>query len=211
MNRAISSDFKWADYKEPLHKLNYQLLQQGLIDAGYSADRYASLEPYCSTGLRAETECRKAGIVQYYINALALDVDLDTIPNIQTCDIFNVIDGIGFAGTPASLTTALTGVNNDLLFTARQRGTDGNTISVAYVVAGASTPLTVTVSGKAITVNVATSAGSAATSTATQVATALRANVAANNLVAVANATGNTGAGVVTALAATNLTGGTDN
>ena len=210
MNRAITSDFKWADFKQPLLKLNYQLLQLALVENGYSADRYSSLAPYCSVGLNAETECRKGSIVQYYINALALGIDLETIPNIQTCDTFNVIAGSAFAGTFATLTTALTGVNNDLVYTAKERGTDGNTITVAYVVAGNNTPLTVAVAGKAITVNVATGAGGAATSTATLVANAIRANAAANALVGVANATANTGAGIVTALASTSLTGGTN-
>lgn len=110
----------------------------------------------------------------------------------------------------ATLTTALAGANNDLTYQAVARGVAGNSITVAYVVAGASTPLTVSVTGTAITVNVATTAGSAASSTAAQVAAAVRALPAANALVEVDNAPGNDGTGVVTALSTTPLAGGVD-
>lgn len=108
----------------------------------------------------------------------------------------------------ASLTTSLTGTNNDLTYTAKTEGTAGNATTVRYVVAGASTPLTVSVTGQAITVNVATNSGSTATSTAAQVRTAVLGSVPAAALVDVENASGNDGTGVVTALAATNLSGG---
>jgi hypothetical protein len=110
----------------------------------------------------------------------------------------------------ASLVTALAGTNNDLEYRSRYKGTAANAITVAYVVAGASTPLTVSVTGNAITVNVATNGSSAATSTAAQVAAAVAASTPANALVTVANATGNDGTGVVTAMTATALTGGSD-
>lgn len=112
------------------------------------------------------------------------------------------------AQTGAALTTALTGTNNDLTYSSVNRGPAGNDISVRYVVAGNSTALSVSVSGKDITVNVATDSGGAATSTAAQIRTAVLAATAAAALVSVANATGNDGTGVVTALARTSLTGG---
>lgn len=111
--------------------------------------------------------------------------------------------------TSASLTTALAGNNNDLTFTADNAGVAGNDISVRYVVAGNSTPLSVSVAGNAITVNVATDAGGLPTSTATQAKNAIDANTSAAALVNVANAPGNDGTGVVAAMAATNLSGGT--
>lgn len=110
-------------------------------------------------------------------------------------------------GNRATLTTNLTGANNDLFYMSRTPGTGGNTITVAYVVAGASTPLTVAVATKAITVNVATTAGSAASSTADDVAKAIRLSTAANALVHVNRAPANDGTGVVTALTATALSG----
>lgn len=112
-------------------------------------------------------------------------------------------------GNRATLTTALTGANNDLYFMARSLGTAGNAITIRYVVAGNSTPLTVSVASSAITVNVATSAGGAATSTAADIRKALKANAAALALVWPSDAPGNDGSGVVIALAATNLAGAT--
>lgn len=120
--------------------------------------------------------------------------------------------GRGFrvpASRPATLTTAGP-ANSNLTFTSKLAGTAGNAITVRYLVAGASTPLTVGVAGNAITVNVATSAGSAATSTGAQVRDAIRASGPASALVSVALASGNDGTAVVGAFAATNLAGGVD-
>lgn len=114
----------------------------------------------------------------------------------------------------ATLTTALAGTNNDLTYNAQAKGLSGNSIRVRYVVAGASTPLTVSVSSNDITVNVATSAGSAATSTANDVKAAVKASAPATALVSVTGAATSVapddGTGVVTALSFTNLANGTD-
>ena len=108
----------------------------------------------------------------------------------------------------ATLTTALTGSNNDLLFTAKTGGPGGNSINIIYSVAGANTPLSVSVDGFVITVHVATNGGSAATSTASQVLSAIANKVDAGALVDVAYAPSNDGSGVVTALSSAPLTGG---
>jgi hypothetical protein len=108
----------------------------------------------------------------------------------------------------ATLTTALSGTNNDLVYTARYGGPGGNNIRVEYVVAGTNTALSVVVTGFDITVNVATDGAGAATSTAAQVKTAVEGNANAAKLVTVANASGNDGTGVVTALSITALSGG---
>lgn len=154
----------------------------------------------------------------------------------------------------ATLETALSGANNDLVFTAREAGDPGEQVTVEYVVAGTSTPLTVgtndptegignvrfevpveadpvsflfrgglrafmsprpsrpataTVVGTDITVNVATDGGGAAASSANDVRTALEANADAMNLLASIDlADGNSGAGTVTAMAKTSLSGG---
>ena len=76
----------------------------------------------------------------------------------------------------ASLTTAIAGTNNDLKYTAVRPGVGGNSITITYVVAGANTPLSVSRSGNALTVNVATNGSSAATSTAAQVRDAVNAD-----------------------------------
>lgn len=110
---------------------------------------------------------------------------------------------------PAKLVTSLTGANNDLTFTSKQRGRVANTISVRYVDPSANdASLSVSVSGRAITVNLATGEAGAITSTAAQVKTAIEGSAAASALVGVALAPSNSGAGVVTALAATKLAGG---
>jgi hypothetical protein len=68
----------------------------------------------------------------------------------------------------AALTTSLTGANNDLVYTAVTIGAYGNQITVAYVNPGtASASLSTSVTGTAITVNLATDAGTAATGTIT--------------------------------------------
>lgn len=118
---------------------------------------------------------------------------------------------LGGSSIAATLTTALAGANNDMTYTADVAGSGGNAITVAYVVAGLNTALSVGVVGNAITVNVATDGAGAATSTAAQVKTAVDASAPASALISVANAGGDSGAGVVTAMAATALTGGVTN
>lgn len=63
----------------------------------------------------------------------------------------------------STLTTELTGENNDLTYIAKTKGAEGDNISVAYVNPGTpNAELTVGVVGTAITVNLATDAGTAA-------------------------------------------------
>jgi hypothetical protein len=112
--------------------------------------------------------------------------------------------------TPATLTTALAGANNDLVFTSVPRGVVGNDTTITYAVAGNNTVLSVAVVGQAITVTVGTGAGGAATSTAAQVKAAIDALPAAAALVTVALAAANDGTGIVAALGATNLANGAD-
>jgi hypothetical protein len=115
------------------------------------------------------------------------------------------------ANTAATLTTALTGSNNDLKYTAAATGSQGNYITVAYIDPLANNAvLAVSVSGYAITVSLATDGGGAITSLASDIVTAVGASVAATALVTVANASANDGTGAVTALAATHLSGGGD-
>lgn len=89
-------------------------------------------------------------------------------------------------------------------------GTGGNSITYAQVVpAGANAPLSVSVVGSAITVNVATGAtAGTATSTADQVIAAINANPAAAALVTASRGASSDGSGVVAASASAALTGG---
>lgn len=108
----------------------------------------------------------------------------------------------------ASLTTALVGANNDLVFTAKPQGADGNLVTVTYVdPGGATATLGVVVTGKDIVVNLGR-ATSAITTTATLLKAAVDGTPAAAALVSVANAPANTGAGLVTAMSKTSLAGG---
>lgn len=110
-------------------------------------------------------------------------------------------------GQSAVKASAVIGTGNAALkYTAKTAGTGGNNISVAYVVSGNNTPLSVGVVGNAITVNVATNGSGAPISTASQVKAAIEADSSANALVDVALQ--GDGTGVVSAVSATNLSGG---
>ncbi|MBU0515787.1 MAG: hypothetical protein KJ621_13545, partial [Proteobacteria bacterium] len=115
-------------------------------------------------------------------------------------------------GTSAFMTTALAGADNDLTYTAVEGGTQGNGIMIAYVDPGAASQnLSVSVSGKIITVNLATDAGSNVISSAAQIREAINQDAAASVLVRASLAAGNDGTGVVTAMNHTSLAGGLDN
>ncbi|HXI15424.1 MAG TPA: capsid cement protein [Chloroflexota bacterium] len=117
----------------------------------------------------------------------------------------------GGAPVGASLATGVVGTNNAIRWTARDPGAAGNGISVRLVNPGAaSQALSVVVAGNDIVINLATDAASALTSTATLVMAAIAASAAANAFVTVANEGASTGAGVVAAVATTNLAGGSD-
>jgi uncharacterized protein len=125
---------------------------------------------------------------------------------------------IGFVGTAPNAeadtkaTLAIGLAPAALVFTAKTIGVLGNAITVHLRNPGtASAALAVVVTGNAIVVNLATSAGSVPTSTAAQVIAAIVAAAPANALVAVANAPGSAGTGVVAATAApVALTGGAE-
>jgi hypothetical protein len=111
--------------------------------------------------------------------------------------------------TQATLETELVGDNNDLVFTAANGGTGGNSITVTYVdPAGNDQALGVVVTDSDIVVNLATGPAGAITSTADDIAAAIAADEDAAALVTVADADGNDGSGVVTAMAEATLTGG---
>jgi hypothetical protein len=102
----------------------------------------------------------------------------------------------------------MAGSNNDLLLRAARTGAYGNDLRFRIVVAGASTALSVTVSGNDVTVNSATNGSSVATSTGAQVRDAVNAHATASTMMKAENAPGNDGTGVVAAVAFTNLAGG---
>lgn len=108
--------------------------------------------------------------------------------------------------TASASKTILTS-NAGILYTAVGAGTPGNSITITYLDPGANNALlSVSVTGTAITVNLATNSGGSITSTASSVKTAVDSFSPASALVSTA-LTG-TGATVVTAVSATNLVGG---
>jgi len=129
----------------------------------------------------------------------------------------SVIGLIGTAPNSAPATTAslLTGVvtsNNAITYTAVTPGKPGNDITVHHKDPKAnSQALSVSVSGTAITVNLATGVTGTITSTAAQVITAITASAAAALLIAAANTGVSTGAVAVGAsVKAQALSGGAD-
>jgi len=109
----------------------------------------------------------------------------------------------------ASLTTAIGG-ESDLIFRARKAGVAGNSITIAYIVSGLSTLLSVVVSTLAIAVHLKTNGSGDSVSTAAEVRDAVNASLAAYALVYAVRASGSDGTGVVTALGAAPLTGGSE-
>lgn len=105
----------------------------------------------------------------------------------------------------AVLETGAAGTDR-ITWTARAAGSAGNGISIALAASGTDTPLSVEVSGQAITVNLATDGAGDPVSTADQVAAAVNADAAASSLVQASTTDG----GVVQPAAAANLTGGRD-
>lgn len=111
----------------------------------------------------------------------------------------------------AELITALVGLNNNLIFRAKKAGAAGNSITIQYVdPPGNNVPLSVAVVGNAITVTLETDGTSAIVSTAAEVRDAINDHPGAYSLVYAVLATGSDGSGLVTVLASTPLTGGSD-
>lgn len=109
----------------------------------------------------------------------------------------------------ATLTTALTGNNNDLVFSSVVKNNTENSITVQYTDPyNHNQSLHVTVTGKDINISLATDNNGAIITTAAQIKSAIDSTPAASALITVANAAGNDGSGVVTSMAKTNLKGG---
>lgn len=175
---------------------------------------------YSGGNLNAATTLQVAGARGSELLFLGSGSSLTNITNAVNAvtDVTGVTASIttaAIAGTVAvnsAASEALTinggGANDALKFVAKRNPQDAtaNPISVTFADPGAaSSALSVSVTGNAITVNLATDSGSAITSTANQVRDAIRAHAAANALVNV-HATEGTGDGVLAAAASANLT-----
>ena len=107
----------------------------------------------------------------------------------------NAVAAVLRTGTPGT---------DRITWTARNPGVAGNAISIALIAAGNDTPLSVEVTGTAITVHLATDDTGAAISTADEVAAAATANLATSALVSAATVD----SGVAAAAAQATLAGG---
>lgn len=151
-------------------------------------------------------------------NSIALPGGLTVQPDAATAIQLTISDwatvlkkktvtalGSKIPGVQGTLLLDSTNANSDI--TCRER-TPGQAPTVALVdPSGANQPLTVAVSGKAISVSLETDGGSAIVSTAAEVIAALNANAAATALISAEKAEG-ADTGVVEAIPAAPLTGG---
>lgn len=113
--------------------------------------------------------------------------------------------------TRASVNTGVVANNNAITWTAVDGGEVGNGYQIELVNNGANLPLEVTQDGDITVVQLATDGTGTVTSTAAQVIAAVNAaGSAAATHVTAANDGASTGAGVVVAVAATNLAGGAE-
>jgi hypothetical protein len=91
MNNVLTTNKSYDESERILLKAKYALLQFALVLRGHDADYYSCLSPECYTNL-VNVERRKCGWIDYYLHALALDVDPATIPNVCNCD--TTFDGV---------------------------------------------------------------------------------------------------------------------
>jgi len=110
----------------------------------------------------------------------------------------------------ASLVTGKVADNNAILFTAREKGKGGNSLTIAILNTGKGKALAVDVDGDDIVITAATNEVGAGeiTSTAAQVEAAILEHDTASQLVTAVNSSTSSGAGVVAAVAKTSLAGG---
>ncbi len=143
-------------------------------------------------------------------------LDIDSGPRPISTVRSGVIGIVGTAPNSqaevkASLAQGVIASNNAITYTSKLTGSIGNKISMTLVDPKANTQaLAVSVSGRDITVRLATSGAGAITTTAAQLMTALAANTAAFALVAATNTGASSGAGVLVATKKTALSGGVD-
>lgn len=119
------------------------------------------------------------------------------------------------ANTPASLSTALTGNNNDLDWTAVADGTEGNYIAIKYTDPGTDAASEESISvdydggpGGCVLIDITLRNVGDVLSTADEIKAALLADAEASALVTAADKAANDGSGAVIAMAATRLASG---
>jgi hypothetical protein len=134
--------------------------------------------------------------------------------NIMVENAWECTANLASVNTRASLTTALVGDHNDIIWTHEIGGSGGNGATGGYTVhyddpGGVTTALSITIAGNNITVNLARAA-SAITTTANDIVALAAANAILRERKVTAKLAQALGTGLVTALAQANLSGGLD-
>lgn len=148
----------------------------------------------------------KNSVVQFDADDL-----VNTLARLKAAGSANGVFDLEGAVDPAQavqafLSTNLAGANNDLVFTAVAIGADGNGITVQYVDPGANDAvLGIVIVGTAITINLATDEEGVITTIADDISA-----LDFDDVVTVADKAANDGSGLVIAMAATPLAGGSN-
>ncbi len=136
-----------------------------------------------------------------YVNRVAHISDPTDRATLAAVKSSATIEGRGVA---AMLTTGTAGTD-EIRWAAREGGTGGNALSIVLVAAGTDSALTISVTGSAITINLATDASGNPASLVADVLTAIASHAQASPLITGASAD----TGIVQPAPQANLTGGT--
>lgn len=135
------------------------------------------------------------------------DFTLTSVADAHIGQWVSISDDATVVAALPTLTTVLTGTNNDLTFTAKEAaGTGAEAITITYLDPGtASATASCECHGYGIVFNLATDTSGTITTTGDNIKTLLAANAAANALVSAADVASNDGSGAVTAMASSQL------
>lgn len=205
---GLDKGYNAEDVIAKYRAVKYGATAEGVLPITAAADRVMGISLFHVTAaerLRGKgASVRRAGIAEWECGGTITRGDLVTNDSVGRC--VSVA-----AEVRAFLNTGVVGNNNAITWTAVEPGTDGNAITVTLTNAGATKPLLVDVANNGLDINVqlATDGSSVITSTAQNVLDALQDDAAASALITAANTGASTGAGLVVAVAKTNLaTGG---
>lgn len=181
------------------------VINSGVTSGTITADKLSTLNHILIPGLVVHTA---APTYATNVATLAITVPAETLASRVIQDItYTAVPFTGAAGNsvtiayPNTLVTATLTVQ-DILYTAKQPGTGGNSITITYTTGATAGDEVVTVVGNAISVQIETTV-----STATQVMTKVTASAAAQALIT--NTLTGTGSNAQIAAVSTPLAGGT--
>lgn len=210
-------------YKNRFHKTTLGVDAEVIVTKGVAYTDDTDLKSFQANAVEGELAVFNSVTGAVLTSAAAVGdevfIALKRDSNVERTAPFKIVAGmlkkIAYVAPvkQVSTVTTTTGIASlvdtgaDITYTSRLAGLAGNDITVAYIDPSAnSQPLVVSVSGTDISVSLATNGGGTITSTKTLIAAAVNAHATASQLVD-ATVTG-TGSDVATAVAATNLAGG---